>query len=135
MKTWIRHSLHTVLAVIFCCSLFVGCDNNANVETPSEKQSRFIAVENARLKRDIQAYKNKCEKLLQDKDELHAKEINRLNIELDKCKRRNKSLSELSDQGVEAYMSNIVGPLADRVTELEKENEALKAQIQQLKNQ
>ena len=135
MKTWTRNSLLTVLAVIFCCSLFAGCENNANIETPSEKESRLIAVENAQLQKDLENQKALSQKQLANQKKSSDKETQRLNNALDNCKKENQSLQEISTDGIESYMSNIVGPLSDRVAELEKENEALKAQIEQLKTQ
>jgi len=135
MKTWTRNSLLTVLAVIFCCFLFAGCENNANIETPSEKKSRLIAVENAQLKKDLENQKVLCKTQLTNQEKRSDRDIKRLNNALDNCKKENQSLQEISKGGVENYMSDIVGPLSDRVVELEKENEALKGQIEQLKKQ
>jgi len=135
MKTWTRNSLSMVLAVIFCCSLFAGCKNNANIETPSVKRSRLIALENAQLKKDLENQKVLCQKQLANQKKRTDRGIKRLNNALDNCKKENQSLQQISKGGIESYMSDIVGPLSDRVVELEKENEALKGQIEQLKKQ
>ena len=44
-------------------------------------------------------------------------------------------MEELSRKGVENYMQDILGPLADESTKLQKENTTLKAQIEKLKTE
>jgi len=136
MKTRAKSSLPTVLAVVFFCSLFAGCDkNNTPATTNSEKMSRLIAVENAQLIKKLKDQQESCQKQLADQKTLNDRQIKRLNYALDKSTKENQALHELSDKGMEEYMSNIVGPLADDNTRLKKENEALKAQIEELKKQ
>lgn len=136
MKTWTRNSLLTVLAVIFCCSLFAGCENNnAAPETPSTKMSRLIAVENAELKRKIANQKGIYDKRLANQKKLSSKETKRLNNALDNCKKETQSLQEISNSGIESYMSDIVGPLIDENNKLTVEIKNLKGQIELLKAQ
>jgi len=136
MKTRAKSLLPTVLAVVFFCSLFAGCDKNTTPATAkSEKMSRLIAVENAQLIKKLKDQEASCQKQLANQKILNDRQIKRLKYALDKSEKENQGLHELSDKGVQEYMSNIVGPLVDENNKLKAEIKNLEGQIALLKAQ
>lgn len=97
--------------------------------------SRLVAMENLELKGKLAAQGQQHAREMQQQKERLEKEIQGKQRLLDSCLQQKKSLEELSRDGVESYMSNIVGPLSDENKKLREENEALKVQVQNLKGQ
>jgi hypothetical protein len=125
--------------------LISGCEEEVKISDtkpdvkldtpPSAKRSRLIAIENTRLKEQIRRLKDSHTREMEKQKNLHTKEQNRQKKLLDNCLRQKGVLQEMSKKGVENYMQNILGPLADENTKLQEENKTLKAQIEKLKTE
>jgi hypothetical protein len=137
MARSVQKMLVLVVSIVFCAMLFAGCEEEQNLSdtTPGAKQSRLIAVENSRLKKQIEQMKIQHAKELQKQKELNDKERQRQQKQLDNCLREKGAMEEISTKGVESYMQDVVGPLTDENTKLQEENQTLKAQIEKLKTE
>ena len=127
MKESAPKMLVAAVGIVFGIMLFAGCEEeeqNSSNTTPDAKRSRLIAIENRQLKQQIEELKK-----------THAKEIKRQKELLGKCEREKKTLEELSSKGVDSYMKDILGPIAEENAKLHEEIETLKAQIEKLKTE
>jgi len=128
MKSPVSRTLLLAVGVVFGIMLITGCEEEENLSDtkpdtePNAKRSRLIAIENVQLKEQIEKLKN-----------LHAGEMERQKKLLDNCLREKGTLEEMSNKGVDNFMQNILGPLAEENTKLQEENKTLKAQIEKLK--
>ena len=124
MKGPAHKTLVLAVGIVVGIMLIAGCEEekNSSNTTSDTKRSRLIAVENIQLKKQIGELKR-----------LHAGQIERQKKQLDKCLREKKALEELSSKGVESYMQDILGPLAEENAKLHEEIKTLKAQIEKLK--
>jgi hypothetical protein len=125
------------VGVVLSAMLFAGCEEEQNLSdaTPDVKQSRLIAVENTRLKKQIEQMKIQHASELQKQKERNDKERQRQQKQLDSCLRAKDAMGEMSKKGVESYMQDIVGPLTDENAKLQQENKTLKEQIEKLKKE
>ncbi len=127
MKESAPKMLVVAVGIVFGIMLFAGCEEeekNSSNTTSDGKRSRLIAIENRQLKQQIE-----------DLKKAHAKETKGQKELLGKCERQKKNLEELSSKGVEDYMQDILGPLAEENTKLHGEIKTLKAQIEKLKTE
>jgi hypothetical protein len=124
----VSRMLLVAVGVVVGFMLITGCEDEKNLTgtqsdtTPNSKQSRLIAVENAQLKAQIEKMKK-----------LHAGEMEKQKKLLDDCLREKETLGEISKKGIDDYMKDFLGPLAEENAKLREENETLKAQIEKLK--
>jgi outer membrane murein-binding lipoprotein Lpp len=146
MKKTARKTLVLMVAVLAVTILIAGCQdeqNQANTVSngqtsrlaEAERMSKLVAAQNVDLKKQLKEQERLHERELERKRALHEKEMEKQKTLLEKCRQANNALEELSREGVESYMSTIVGPLSDENEKLRKENEALKVQIQDLQAQ
>ena len=126
MKGPAPKTLVLAVGIVVGIMLIAGCEEEENLSDtkPNTKRSRLIAVENTQLKNQIEKLKN-----------LHAGEIERQKKQLDKCLQQKKTLQEMSRKGVENYIEDILGPLAEENAKLHEEIKTLKAQIEKLKTE
>ena len=125
MKESAPKMLVVAVGFVFVIMLFAGCEEeeqNSSNTTSDAKRSRLISIENRQLKQQIEELKK-----------THAKEIKRQNELLGRCEREKKNLEKLSSKGVDSYMKDILGPIAEENAKLHEEIETLKAQIEKLK--
>jgi hypothetical protein len=125
------------VSIVFGAMLFAGCEEEQNLSdtTPGAKQSRLIAVENLRLKKQIEQMKIQHAREMESQKKLHDKENDRQKKLLDSCLQQKAAMEEISKKGVESYMQDIIGPLTDENTKLSEEITTLKAQIEELKTE
>ena len=149
MKESARKTLVLAVSIIVGIMLISGCEEeekisdtkldakpDAKLDTqPDIKRSRLIAVENTQLKAQIEKMKDSHAREMESQKNLHTKEKNRQKRLLDNCLREKGALQEMSKQGVENYMQNILGPLADENTKQQEEIKTLKEQIEKLKTE
>ena len=126
MKGPAHKTLILTVCIIVGIMSVAGCEEEVKpAETNEEpKLSRFIAIENRELKKQIEELKK-----------THAGEIKQQKELLAKCEREKKDLEEVSSKGIESYMSDLMGPLTEENTKLKEENKALKAEIEKLKSE
>lgn len=145
MARSVSKMLVLAIGIAFGTMLFAGCEEEQNLsdtkadakldEPPDVKRSRLIAVENAQLKQQIEKLKDLHAREMQRQKELNDKEKQRQQKQLDGCLRAQAAMEEISKKGVDNYMQNILGPIADENAKLQEENKALKAQIEKLKTE
>jgi hypothetical protein len=146
MKSTVGKTLVLALGVVFVGLPAAGCQeeqsrtntmSNDQVSGPAEadRMSRLVAMENLELKGKLAEQEQRNSREMQKQKSLFDKEMRNKQRLLDSCVQQKKSLEELSRDGVESYMSNIVGPLSDENQKLRKENEVLKVEVQNLKGQ
>jgi hypothetical protein len=147
MKESAHKMLVLAVSTIFGLMLIAGCEEDAKISDtkldakpdakldipPDAKRSRLIAVENVQLKQQIQKLKAQHASQMERQKELHDKENKRQKKLLDNCLRDKGVLEGMSKQGVENYMQNILGPLAEENTKLQQEIKTLKEQLEKLK--
>ena len=130
MKRLVPKTLVLAVGIIVCFMLIAGCEEEENLSNtkpdaePNTKRSRLIAIENTQLKAQI-------EKL----EKLHSSEMEKQKKLLDNCMREKKALQDVSEKGVDSYMKDFIGPLAEENAKLREENKTLKAQIEKLKTE
>ena len=131
MERPVPKTLVLAVGIIVGFMLIAGCkkeeenlsDTKPDAE-PNTKRSRLIAIENVQLKEQIEKLKN-----------LHTGEMEEQKKLLDNCLREKGTLEEMSKQGIDNYMQNILGPLSDENVKLQEEIKTLKAQIEKLKTE
>jgi len=114
-----------VLAVGIAVMLIAGCGEQ---EPPSVKKSRLIAVENARLKKELEQRNREIEKL----KELHNKEIKKQEKLLAECVQEKESWKQKAQQNVEKQVKGVFDAIMEQNAKLLEENKKLKAQIEKL---
>ncbi len=145
MKESGHKTLVLAVGIIISILLIAGCEEEEKISDtmpdtipdtqPNIKRSRLIAVENAQLTKQIEKLTVLHASQMERQKNLHSKEKSSLQKRLDNCLRVQKDLEELSKKGVENYMQNILGPLADENTKQQEEIKTLKAQIEKLKTE
>ena len=130
MKRPVPKTLVLAVGIIIGFMLIAGCEEEENLSNtkpdaePNAKRSRLIAIENTQLKAQI-------EKL----EKLHSSEMEKQKKLLDNCLREKKTLEDVSTKGLDSYMKDFLGPLAEENAKLREENKTLKAQIEKLKTE
>ena len=149
MKRPVPKTLVLAVGIIVGFMLIAGCEEEQKISDtkldaqpdtqpdtpPNVKRSRLIAIENAQLKAQIEKLKDSHTREMERQKNLHTKEKDRQKRLLDNCLRDKGALEEMSKQGVENYMQNILGPLSDENVKLRKEIKTLKEQIEKLKTE
>jgi len=114
-----------VLAVCVFVMLIAGCWEQ---EPPSVKKSRLIAVENMRLKKELEQRSREIERL----NELHNKEIKKQEKLLAECVQEKESWKKKARQNVRNQVKGVFDAVMEQNAKLRDENEKLKAQIEKL---
>jgi outer membrane murein-binding lipoprotein Lpp len=137
MARSVQKMLVLAVSIVFGAMLFAGCEEEQNLSdtTPGAKQSRLIAVENSRLKKQIEQLKIQHAREMESQKKLHTKENDRQERLLDNCLREKAAMGEISTKGVESYMQDVVGPLSEENITLQGEVKTLKAQVEKLKTE
>ncbi|MHC4309515.1 MAG: hypothetical protein ACYSSN_06195 [Planctomycetota bacterium] len=138
-------TLVVAFSIIVGMMLIAGCEEEEKISDtkpdvkldtpPSAKRSRLIAIENARLKEQIRRLNDSHTREMKKQINLHTKEKNTQKKLLDNCLRQKGALQDMSTKGVDKYMQNFLGPLADENTKHKEEIKTLKAQIEKLKTE
>jgi hypothetical protein len=114
------------LAIGFTVLSPAGCQQPEKVNM---KKSRLIAVENARLKKELDFYKNQIEKLTRQHNQEHKKQQKLLA----ECMQEKESWKQKARQGVENQVRDVFEAVMEQNTELIEENKKLKAEIRKLR--
>jgi hypothetical protein len=114
-----------VLAVGVVISI-VGC---GQPEPPSEKMSRLISVENARLKKELELSNREIERL----KGLHNKESKKQVKLLAECVKEKENWKQKAQQNVRNQVKGVLDSVMEQNSKLREENEKLKAQIEKLR--
>ena len=117
-----------VLTVCVVVMSIAGCGNQ---EPPGVKKSRLIAVENMRLKKELEQRSKEIERL----NELHNKEIKKQEKLLAKCVQEKEGWKQKARQNVRNQVKGVFDAVMEQNVKLREENEKLKAQIEKLQGQ
>jgi len=130
-----RGSTLLTLLVLFSM-IIVGCEEEkiVEVETPSEKQARLIAIENAQLKEKIKELNSTMQRQIRK----YEGKIKQLDKSLESSQKINTELQNLlQDESnwkqFNEFMATISETLEAENERLRKENENFESQIEQLK--
>jgi len=114
-----------VFTICAAVMLILGC---GQPEPPSVKKSRLIAVENMRLKKELE----QCSKEIEKLKELHSKEIKKQDELLAKSLEEKESWKQKARQNVRNQVRGVVDAVMERNAKLLEENKKLKAEIEKL---
>jgi hypothetical protein len=124
MKKAVRKGFVLAVSVVVIM-LVAGCQEQ---ELPSAKKSRLIAAENMQLKKELERHSSDIEGLT----DLHNREIEKQEKLLAKCLEEKETWKEKSRQNIRNQVNGVVDALMEQNAELRRENEKLKAQIEEL---
>jgi hypothetical protein len=99
-------------------------------ETPSEKMSRLIAVENSRLKKELELRNRQIEKLTKQ----HSEENKKHEQLLADCLKEKDDWRKKAQQNVRNQVKGVFDAIMEKNAQLLEENEKLKAQIEKIQN-
>jgi hypothetical protein len=116
-----------VLAVGVVVMSIAGCGEQ---ELPSVKKSRLIAVENMRLKKELERSSKEIERL----KELHNRESRKQEKLLSKCVQEKESWKQKARQNVRDQVKGVFDAVMEQNAKLLEENKKLKAQIEKNQN-
>ncbi len=116
-----------LLAVVVVVISFVGC---GQPEPPSDKMSRLIAVENTKLKKELDLSNRQIERLTK----LHNKESEKQEKLLAECVKEKENWKQKAQQNVRNQVKGVFDAVMEQNAKLLEENEKLKAQIKKLQN-
>jgi hypothetical protein len=116
-----------VLAVGFVLILFAG---SCQTEPPGEKMSRLIAVENSRLKKELELRNNQIESLTKLRNEERKKQQKLLAV----CVKEKESWKKKAQQNLRNQVKGVFDAVMEQNAKLLKENKKLKAEIEKLRN-
>ena len=114
-----------VLGVGSLLLLIAGCQEQ---QLPSEKQSRLIAAENIRLREQLGQRADEIEML----NKLHNEEKTQQQTQLAECREEQKVLRDKLEQKTRKEVQEVLQAVMEESAAIRKENERLKARIQQL---
>lgn len=114
----------TVCAVVIM--LIAGCGQK---EPPDMKKSRLIAVENMRLKKELELRNKEIERL----QELRNKESKKQEKLLAESVKEKENWKQKALQNVKKQMEGVFDTVIEQNAKLRRENEELKAQIEKLR--
>ncbi len=114
-----------VLAVGVVVMSIAGCGEQG---PPSVKKSRLIAVENMRLKKELEQSSKEIERL----KELHNRESRKQEKILAKCVQEKESWKQKSQQNVKNQVKGVFDAVMEQNAKLLEENKKLKAEIEKL---
>ncbi|UCG46288.1 MAG: hypothetical protein JSU94_12360 [Phycisphaerales bacterium] len=114
-----------VLGVGALLLLIAGCQEQ---QLPSEKQSRLIAAENIRLRKQLGQRADEIEML----KELHNEQMTLQQSQLGECKEEQKVLRDKLEQGTRKEVQEVLQAVMEESAAMRAENEKLKARVEQL---
>jgi len=122
-----------LVGALISALLLAGCEKeNRGGISDSEKRSRLIAMENADLRAQLERQKQEHEKQMQKQKDSYQRQLAQKQQMLDQCNQQKKTLEDMSKEGIEGYMSDILGPLVNENTKLHEQVKHLNARIAQL---
>ena len=113
------------ISIGFVVVLIAGCGEK---EAPSVRQSRAIAADNIRLKKDLERSNARIENLKEQYD----KELERQRDLLKKCQKEREDFRAKSRQNVRDQVKGVVDSVMADNARLREENAKLKTQIEEL---
>ncbi len=105
--------------------LIAGCQEQ---QLPSEKQSRLVAAENIRLRKQLGQRADEIEML----KKLHNEEKTQQETQLAKCREQQKVLRDKLEQGTRKEIQEVLQAVMEESAAVSAENEKLKARVEQL---
>lgn len=128
-----------ILAVSIGLMSIAGCQE-AQTETPGAKTSRLIAAQNIELKKQmaqrdkqIEDLKARQAKQIEALNGQHAKQLKGEQKKLEDCQNQAKNCQEQLGKKMDETVGEILTSALEEGAKIREENEALKAQIAELK--
>jgi hypothetical protein len=113
-------------------TLLVGCGGSPSTNTSDVRQARLWAEENLNVKADIKKLESQLAEQKEELDRSRGK-CEKIRQELQaQCEKEKQQLQKDSDETTSFLMEKLPTDMIKQVAELQKENEALKQQLQQL---
>lgn len=104
-----------MLVVVFSVMLVTGCDEEAS----NERMAKLIANENRQLKKQL---------------EQRDREIQKQKQLLEKCGQEKKALQEQTKKNIQEQVQDVLGVVMEQNAKMRQEIEALKNELEELKN-
>jgi len=137
MRKPARKALIIVAGIVLM--YIAGCQE-AQTETPGTKQSRLIAAQNIDLKKQvvqrdkqIEDLKARQAKQIEALNGQHAKQIKQEQKKLEECQKQAQGCEEQLGKKMDETVGEILTAALEEGAKIREENEALKAQIAELK--
>ncbi len=109
--------------------LITGCAGQQ--ASPNVKQSRTIAAENIKLKKQLERQNREIETLKAQ----HLEEIDKQKELLATCQREKEVLKNKAQQNIREQVHGVLDPVMSEYEKLREENNELKAQIEKLQKE
>jgi hypothetical protein len=116
-----------ISTVGFIIISLAGC---GQPEPPGDKMSRLIAVENTRLKKDLELRNSQIERLTK----LHNQESKKQEKLLAECVKEKESWKKKAQQNFRNQVKGVFDAVMEQNAKLLEENNKLKAQIEKLRS-
>lgn len=117
-----------VLVVTVAVMLIGGCSGS---EAPSVKQGRALAAENIELRKQLEQRSAEIEMLTQR----HGEEIKKQQSLLEKCEQEKLTWKTKAQQNIRDQVKGVLDVVVEENVRLREENQALKAQVEELQTQ
>jgi len=137
MRKPARKALIIVVGIVLVH--IAGCQE-AQTETPGTKKNRLIAAQNIELKKQvaqrdkqIEDLKTRHGKQIEGLNEQHAKQLKEEQKKLEDCQRQAQDCQEQLGKKMDETVGEILTSTLEEGAKIREENEALKAQIAELK--
>lgn len=128
MKGPVRKIFVIAVSVSVCVMLMGGCGGQ---EPPSVKQGRALAAENMGLRKQLEQRDAEIEMHTQRHDE----EIKKQQSLLEKCEQEKQTWKTKAQQNIREQVKGVLDVVVEENARLREENQALKAQIEELQAQ
>ena len=123
-----RTAAQTTLILVVCILVIsiMGC---GQPQPPSEKMSRLIAVENMRLKKELELRNSQIERLTK----LHNQQSKEQEKLFADCVQEKESWKKKAQQNVRNQVKDVFDAVMEQNAKLIEENKKLKAEIEKLR--
>jgi hypothetical protein len=105
-----------------------GC---AGQEPPNVKKSRAVAAENIELRKQLEQRREEIRKL----EALYSEEVEKLQNLFNECEQEQQTWKRKAQQNIRDQVKGVLDVVVEENVRLREENQALKAQIEELQTQ
>jgi len=123
-----KKTFHKIFALLVGI-IFIVIVGSCQPQTLSEKMSRLIAVENSRLKKELELRDSEIERL----KKLHNQQSKKQDKLLADCVKEKESWKKEAQQNLKNQVEGVFDAVMEKNAKLLAENEKLKAEIEKLR--